>query len=636
MSLILMTNTIFAQRNLVIGYQNSYQDTILSGTSATYDTLLIMNHGKLTIVNSNIIVNHTLIVTDSSYFHVSNSNFTVHGQCVFYGNSQAILKDSLTLNAHIICGANAIVSLDSAYVHSDMSYMGQYEILGFDSGQINIQNSLFNLNEGKYKGDFRNNAGFYQYNNDYISTVGVGMTLAFSNNTWLSVDSCTGGIELLINDTATINLSNSESPILWFGFRNGDTANIDFPATNQAYPPSSDVTNYSFSDALPNVNGVDYSVTIANCETVYWALMLYNGSNVTINNDSILAVGMFYTGVVTDTLSGFINNLYYSQYNPYLSDRNIILNNSMVFAWNFYSADSSNIVISNSIFGEVLTFHDSKVEIINSTCDGWGGYVGSSENSIISAKNSTIKRIYGSTPIILNRDNSYTVFENCIVEGNIVLNQYSKLIHNNTIHTDNITIGQESFFLNVSIDTLVNASINSIVNINGSVYALKGKNNDESITGFKLAYSNLDTMNMTTIVDTSYTPSIINGLIYPWNTAGLVADEYLIWLTVFVNGDSLVTASKKMVLNDYVGIKDNPDRHSLFKIYPNPANQEFFIDFESKEFNNFEIQVIDMNGKIRINEKNKTHFKINHLGFGSYIIKLKMKNEIQKQILIIN
>lgn len=631
--LLITSLTTFSQSNLVIGFSNPYEDTVLAGVSANYDTLFILNNGKLAITNSEIVINNMLVATDSANLNITNSKFTANGNCVFYGNSKTIFKDTLTLNANLICGANAILTIDSSYVNSNMTYMGQYEIQGFDSGEINFKNSVFNLHDGKFGGGFRNNAGFYQYNNIYLTSIGIAMTLGFHNNTWLNANYCSGGIELIINDTATITLENSKTFILWFGFGSGDTVNIDFPATNPVYPPSSNVTSYSFSNTLPNVTGVNYNVDISNCNTVYWALMLDPGCSVVINNDSLLAVGLFYLGGIADTLNGFVNNLTYSNHEPSLADRKLILNNSLVFAWNFYPSDSTEIVIDDYTFGEILTFNKAKAEIINSTCDGSGGYFGSSENSKIVAKNSHIKRTYAGPPIVLNSHNSFSVFENCLVEGNIILNENSKLIHNNTKHNDSIILNQGSFFLNVSLDTIINAYTASTVNINGSLFDMKGILNTDIITGFKLFHLSADTLNITTIVDTAYSPSITHGLIYPWNTSGLTSGKYIIWLTVYINGDSLVTASRKVVLNDFVGIMDNSDKNGLFKVYPNPANRKFYI-LKKEDINDFEIQILDINGRVLINEQNKTSFNVDQLKSGIYIIRLIAKNEIENQILI--
>lgn len=633
---ITLWNTImaFTQQNLVVGYSNPNQDTVLSGITVNFDTILVMNHSKLSIQNSHITVKDMLVVNDSAVLSVAHSNLKVTGSCVFYGESSSDFKDTLTLNANLICGAGANLTIDSAYVVSEMSFMGQYEILGFDKGQIHFKNSTFNLNDGKFGGGFRDQAGFYQNNNLFISSIGIGMTLGFLNSSQLDVSDCFGGMEIIVNDSTSINIEGSDNIILWFGFSKGDTVNTDFPGTNRSSPPSSDILNFSFSNSLPNVQGINYKVNMANCNTVYWALFLAKGCNVTMNNDSLLAIGLIYDDQTCDTLKGLVNNHLYENDVVKLSDRNLTLNNSLVYAWNFYPGDSSQLVIEDCIFGEVLTSADAKAQLINSICDGSGGYVGASGNSQIYAKHSQIKRMYDGPPIILNSGQSFTVLENCSVEGDIILNQKARLVQNNTSHSDQVVLNQESYLLNVKIDSIQDVPIDTTLDIKGSLSDLKGISGTDSITGFRLFYTTSDSLYPKTIIDTTCQPQITGDLIYTWNTSGLENGEYIIWLTVYVNEDSIATTTSNVILKNRTHITNRPWDSPLVTICPNPAISYIYIQ-KSVDFQDFEVQIQDLYGNTLIEDRNKERVNISSLKPGMYVVRLIEGKNIISRILLI-
>ncbi len=623
----------FAQQNLVVGYSNPNQDTILSGITADYDTILVMNHSKLSIQNSHINVNSILVVNDSAVLSVAQSKLIVTGSCIFYGESSSNLRDTLILNANLICGAGANLTIDSACVISEMSFMGQYEILGFDKGQIHFKNSTFDLNKGKFGGGFRDQSVFYQNNNLFVTSIGIGMTLGFLNSSLLDVSDCYGGMEIIVNDSASINIDSSDNIILWFGFGQGDTVDIDFPETNKSFPPSSDVVNFSFSNSLPSVHGINYKVDIANCNTVYWDLLLAKGCNVTMNNDSLLAIGLIYDEQACDTIKGITNKNLYENEAVMLSDRNLSLKNSLVYAWNFYPGDSSQLIVEDCIFGEILTTSYAKAQLINSTCDGSGGYVGASGNSQIYAKHSQIQRMYDGPPIILNSGQSLTVLENCSVEGDIILNRQAKLVQSGTRHSDQIILNQESYLLNISLDTIQDVSADTLADITGSLFDLKGLSCTDSITGFRLFYTTSDSLYPKTIIDTTCHPLITGDLIYTWNTSGLENGKYIIWLTVYVNGDSIATTTSNLELKNRTPITNHSGDLPLVTICPNPATSYIYIQ-KSGNLPGFEIQILDLYGNTLIENRNKNRIDVSSLLPGTYIVRLSEgKNTISRPLI---
>jgi hypothetical protein len=630
------SNEVKSQTNLVVGYFNPNETLVLDGVNAQYDTVVVLNKGHLTVRNSTITVNVVMYAIDSAVVDVSNSAFTVSGNIGTAGNSDVTLKGTLDLNCSLSAIGNSYFKIDSANVNCHMSFVHQYNLVTLDSGHLDIRNTQFNTWNGKYGGGFLHNSSFTQFNNTYTNTIGMSMTVSVSNNASFTASYCTGGLELIIEDAATIDLDHSDIILPWFNFKNGDVATLDFPPTLPVFPPSSNVVQYDFPGSLPGVSGVDYNVSIDSCNTVYWALLVHNGSNVTVSNDSLLAVGLFYYGNATETLDGFNNNQVYTSFTPDLSDRNLSIQNSNIFAWNFYTADTSTIIVKNCNFGEILTFGHGRAEIYNSSCDGTGGFFGSNENSSVYARNANFFRLYPGYELILNNGNSNMELELSEVTGSIMLNNDAQLLLNNTTHSGSIVVNQSAYELVVFIDSINPFSADTIIGISGSLRDVKGPTCPKSITRYVMSYSTADSLNITQIADTSCSPSISNALIRNWNTSGLTSGNYILWLQVYVDDSLTCTATRPFTVSGSVGNENFYTDDKLVKIFPNPSGDKINIEFYKPAPGNYFIVLFDMEGKEILRAQQKNFIDVSWIKAGNYLLIIELDGLIYKESIVIS
>ena len=300
-----------------------------------------------------------------------------------------------------------MLNIDSATVSISMIYKGQFNWYGTNNSTFQINNSTFNLGNGALGGTFLDSAKFTQNNNNYVSTI-LPMTIGLTGNSETSIDACNGGMEFVIDQNADVDIKNSNIFIIWYTFADGDTANYNYPPSNSVLMPNaSNISgSYQFSDSLPNVSGVDLSVSIQNTDGVFWGIISRKNSNITVNNSYVIACGFYFDGVSSNTASGFINAQLYSSYSSPFTDRGFSVNNTTINAWNFYPSDSSEIIIDNCIYGESLSFFNSVTKVYNSTCDGTGGYLGGMHNSKTYVYSSQIIRQSGTMQIINFQDSS--------------------------------------------------------------------------------------------------------------------------------------------------------------------------------------------------------------------------------------
>jgi len=59
-----------------------------------------------------------------------------------------------------------------------------------------------------------------------------------------------------------------------------------------------------------------------------------------------------------------------------------------VDAWNFYVSGYAEVTVRDSLFGELLGFEHGFARVVDSTCDGAGGYLGTRDSSRIELERS--------------------------------------------------------------------------------------------------------------------------------------------------------------------------------------------------------------------------------------------------------
>jgi hypothetical protein len=623
--LILLNIGVVKSQNLIVGFGDPNEILNLNSGSFSYDTVFLFNNATLNIGNQTQFVVKDIIATlGTSKLNVENSYFEVNKIFSTQDSSSVNLKDSLTLACNFYISENSFFAVDSAIVTIPMSYKGEFNWFGFNNSTCQITNSNINLGMGALGGRFSDSTRFTQLNNQFVSTI-LPMTLSLTGNSVTSIDSCSGGMEFVIAENADVTIQNSIFFMIWYTFADGDTANYDYPPSNSILiPGASHITgNYQFSDALPNVSDLDLNVSIQNTDGVFWGIISKKNSAVTVNNSSILACGFYFDGTSSDTASGFIDAQLYSSYSSPFLDRTFSLNNSSVNAWNFYSSDTSEVIIENCVYGESIGFLNGITKVYNSTCDGTGGYFGGKHNSKTYVYSSQIIRQNGTAQIINFQDSSKSWFYDSNIIGDIVLSGNSQLFMGNTTFSSDPITNQNAYFAESWMDSINNAVINSSVNITGKVWDINGAINNSKITRYTVAYSSVDSTGFTLIKDTSALSfNIINSQLANWNTQGLSVGHYLLWLTIFVDGDTAISCNRSVVLDHSTSIENGTITETI-DLYPNPTSGVFTVE----GIDSADIKIFDSRGKV-IYEGVTSSINLKGHGEGIYFVKIKTKKGV--------
>jgi hypothetical protein len=184
---------------------------------------------------------------------------------------------------------------------------------------------------------------------------------------------------VLAASTANFTAGDSAGFNVWLNFKAGTSANISLPGLegwrNWTFPGTSHVSN------------VNYSVLIAYSFVQVFAIMLWQGANLTLVNSPDVAVSL-------NILSGIVNVTGFEQmdYARFAFDSGqfaLTLWNTTIFTWNIYTF-SGEARIANSEIGEIQVFGSTWTTVHNSTLTADGGYYGDQSTANLSIFDSKI------------------------------------------------------------------------------------------------------------------------------------------------------------------------------------------------------------------------------------------------------
>lgn len=620
---IFFISTASSGQDLNLGVIDSNEVLVIDNQTQVYNMVRLFNNSSLTISNSNITVNTGLITLGTSNLNIINSTFTVYGICYFIQNSIISIKDTVSFNCHISIQNQSHFIIDSGYFYMNMDYFYQYYLYVMDSAEFSMTNSTFFLKDGKLGGIFFEQTNSFLNNMNFLSPV----TFIYEDESQAELTNCLNPIEFIFHDSCSVDIIDSKGFILWFSFDSGAVADFSFPSSTYMNGASY-ISSYCFSDSIQGISGVYYTVNITNADTVFFCTFQEKNSSVIVDNPFLFGCG-FNLSSSQFHVEGIYNDTLYSPlYADFNGSSSINLINTKVFTWNFYPMDSSQLYITHSIFGEIVTYDSAKAIIANSICDGHGIKVGAYNHSEIFAYNSKFIRgtYFYPRPILILKNYSFSAFYDCQVTGNFVVGDYAKLYLSNTVHDQMPSLYNAAYVLDVFLDSIQDSYINSSLAITGTLNEYKTILSPEDITAYEIGYSNPDSTNYISLGNIPFSQPIIDDTIYLWNTNGFSPGNYLFWITAFVNSDSAISANRLVFLDEMTEIQSPNLEDFIFTPAPNPFHDctTFLISGPSDSF--YSVELYDVCGKFihefHETEKGKITICRSSLSSGIYFYKL--------------
>lgn len=428
-----------------------------------------------------------------------------------------------------------------------------------------------------------------------------------------SIDSCNTLGEIIIEGNSNLSVKNTDTVLLWHQVPH----NTQFTWT---FPNGINVNKYSLTPKSTGLSGINYTIEADSCKLIWWALMPEDNSQVTISNSDIRAIGAWFTGKDSTTVSGLADNTTYTSSGNLFKDRILVLNNSTVTTWNLYPMDTSVVNIKSCIAGEIGSENTAKTTCTSIFLDGSGGYFWTSNSSLqlglFSAFTSNVRSEGNSIMLI-----GYSSIANGTASS--INNSILFLVQTSVLQQPVAYDGSETWVAQVLPPA--SAYVNDSFNIQGSAYITRGPSSQLMIFDHYNVKYQATGSNTWLPLTGNVMVAANQSTIAKWNTYGLTPGNYTLLLTLKDNlGDSVVAQASVNLLPAILSVGHIKDDMSV-SVFPNPVSDDLTVNIPQAAFNT--LIVTDITGRIVIQQSISNTADIEHISTstfipGMYIVKL--------------
>lgn len=545
----------FSRRNSV--FSPAQMDTAFVGI-VPHDTMIVTGNwtcnGPIYVFNDGVLIFH-------------NANALVHGDIYVWDNGSLIG--------------------DSTQFHVPQAWFYQRSVMAIDSATLNLSNCSFEFSGMSHNFIFQGEAQVnlnHIYQNDWT-------TAGLWGNPQVNINDCNLMGEYIITGTSQFHVSNSDTLLLWQHYP--DSAII-----NTNYPSGTTLNNYIANNSQPGISGIGYDVQLNTCTNVWWGLMPVNGSDVTLSNSTIRAIGCWFQNGDSVNASGLVNNSIYSNFTSPLPDRNLHFNNCNVQTWSLYVFDSSYLHITGCILGEVGTQNKSMCLAENFLMDGSGGYFWATDTSFI------VSSVSSAMSIVRSERNGIFVFGygTCNSNPPTAIGQSVMIVVQSSLPQDPVA-EEQAIAWYANINGPATSFTNTFVPIMGTAFIDHGPQSAwMDFYAYSLYYKMVGSSTWTPIVIDS-TFEVRHSVLANWNTIGLLQGNYELKLTLISNLGDSVDGQKGILLQPGLLSIDNIDKSNEVFLYPNPANDLLVVDAKNLRGQMCHFTITNLLGQI-VDEEN--------------------------------
>ncbi len=537
-------------------------------TSSQNDEALIIGDDRpdetLTISHDYQLQND-LVIINQGVVEVIDADFTIDGDLHISGQGR------FTMN-------NSTFRVEQEYIYENEIVVTEKGILRFANTEIRSNGqsvSLFLGNDAEYKiTDSQIKDGF--------------ITVAMAQHATASMRNVKTAGEFLCFGENDVSFQNCDLFLFWFVLPKSSDLDVAFPRDLSA-------DEWCFSDSLQNVEGIPYRLGIENCTDVMWGLISETGCEATFRDTEFRTVGLLFSEDDSLEINGLTNGSQHDDERIDLPDRDLHLINSKVETWNFYVSSQSRVTIQNCVFGEILTQQQGEATVLNSLCDGSGGYIGSFNESKLIIGHSMIKTqvIARDQSVLLGLFSSFTGMEINADEGAVMLIA-------NTLHLADPRAYTKAVIFEAQMQPFY-GTVDGMVPINGSMQLVAGPQNPVTLTGYRIEYTRDDEDQTWLATDGLHNHTVEDSVLAHWNTDGLAPGYYNLRLTFWHSyGDSVAIdsyARLDALTATAMQPASVPSDTDLLQNYPNPFNSTTAIDYSLAQPGYTRLVVYDLLGR---------------------------------------
>ncbi len=542
---------------------------------------------RILMGNSRMPSSDTLWVTDTlevtgNWFHEGAIIVALDGFLHFRNAQATILGDIF------IFGSNARIQSDSSTLNIPQAFFYQRVLFALSGGKISYRNTTVDHSGLSHNIILADSSSL-----ELINVTNKGFTTnGIYGKSEVYIDGTNQAGEYIMMEQSKLEFHNANTVLLWHQFPDGASVNFSFPDADT-------VNAYRFNASTPGVSGIDFDVLIDQCTDVMWGMMPENNTNIHISNSEIRAIGLWFMGSDSVTVSGLVDRSTYADFLAPLSDRTLRLTNCKVITWSIYPMEKSHVDLSACIVGEVGTGGRSSLLGQQYFCDGSGGYVWASDSSMMINGFSYVSgyvRSQAHGTVIL----AYT----SLSAGFPTAMQYSLLMVLQCTLPAEPRIYDYAAAWYAYIDQPFEVAADQTVAITGSAWIDKMPGSTwMDFRKYQIFYQLAETNTWTEIPVDSLNEKRDEVLAY-WNTAGLEPGQYILKLVLTDEWGNKADAIKAVQVQTAYGMNEEPSK--AMRIFPNPAKGQLTIELP-EEITDAQLKVSDLSGKTLFTRKSENY-----------------------------
>jgi len=351
-------------------------------------------NGKEREINHSTTIEGDLVLINGAQLIVAASRFEVQGD-VKVVNSKLIFK-------------NGIWSFPQPYRYAN-------NIIATQGGRIEFRHGFLSMNHA-INGIAIDKAEFLF---DHVEALGAGFTFNIGQESRLDIEYAKKLGEFVVQNGTTLIAKNSNHLLIWLYCAEGIKADLNLPENKH-------IRSWTAPNELKR------TITVEDSQNIDWGLIAAPGSNITLRDSKLRAVGLHFLEDSHSQVSNIKNTSLYDDFTLKTSQHELRLLNSTVTAWNFYAGDTAELEIHDSVFGESISFGQSTIKVNNSTCDGTGGYIGAKDNSTTIFEDGKV------SAVVQTQGRAKFEIKNARIKGNVIATEESNIILRDSTVTGSI------------------------------------------------------------------------------------------------------------------------------------------------------------------------------------------------------
>lgn len=511
----------------------------------------------------NRVQDEVIAVSGSDTVTIRACTLTVNGN--IYVNQGGVLNfegDTLILNANLYAWDNARIRFNRCRILWNSTYVYQYGFVLAGGAHVSMDSSFLRM---PY------NAGMSAKDSSFFSSVATvfdgSWTKSADNRSRMTFTDCVHPFEFLINDSASLSFTRCTDVLTWLYLPKGSHGTLSLPGdTNFRY-----VDTFYLGPHSDSLHGIPYSVTMDSTTNI-WGCIPQAGCSVTVADSKLRVLGLiFMDSAKPYELRRLNNNTYFDNTLLPIFDRTVTLKNTYVRTFNLYPMLNAFLRLDSSLVGEIISYHQSRMELHSVTVDGSGGFFGlegGSKASVDQSIFSCVIKVKDSAALRLTA--SYAPYSTTVLNQGCFLSA-------NTVTSASPDLRDSSRFVSVNLKTPDNFDTLHLQEpVVADVRSLSGPGiNPFPLNVYSFAVNLADTSSILLAPLAPFT----HDTVAIWNTEALSPAPYYLFMPVIIGTDTL-TAIRLVYKSAGTPVQPNPVLRDFgVGVWPNPFSSAVTLDF---------------------------------------------------------